>query len=110
MKKFRGQIQIDFRYSEHLGPRYEGAGVSLRLITYDRYEFVNSAKWIAEDYGYAVEKGIRDGLAESDCDPDLGIRIVLESVDFDPVNSNEHSFYAAAKSVAKARDILRQYK
>jgi len=45
MEKFRGQIQIGFRYSEHLGPRYEVAGVSLRLATDDNYEFVSDAQW-----------------------------------------------------------------
>lgn len=108
MKKFRGEIQLRFYYSEGLGGRFDSAGVSLRLSTHDSYEFVNGAQWIEYDFGYAVERGIRDGLIESDYDPDLGVHIVLEKVEYDSVNSSEHSFYAAAKAVARARDILRQ--
>lgn len=106
MNKFRGEIQIRFQYSEGLGGRIDSAGVSLRLSTYDSYEFVNAARWAEYDFGYAVEKGIRDGLTESDIDPDIGIQIVLESVDYDSVASSEHSFYAAAKSAAKARVVI----
>jgi hypothetical protein len=62
MEKFRGQIQIGFRFSEHLGPRFDVAGVSLRLSTHDRYEFMNAAQWPEEDYSGAVERGVRDGF------------------------------------------------
>ena len=76
------------------------------LATSDRYEFVNAAQWTEYDFGYAVEKGVRDGLIESDYDPDLGINILLKSVECDSVGSSEHSFYAAAKSAAIARTII----
>jgi hypothetical protein len=48
MDKFRGQIQIGFRYREHLGPRSDAAGVCLRLETHDRYEFVSAAQWCVQ--------------------------------------------------------------
>ncbi|CAN5684369.1 hypothetical protein BH20ACI4_BH20ACI4_30420 [soil metagenome] len=106
MKKFRGQILINFSYSEHLGPRFDGAGVSLRMTTHDSYEFVNAADWSEYDFGYAVENGIRNGLTEIEIDPDLGVRIVLEKVEYDPVDSSEHSFYVAAKSAVMARAVI----
>lgn len=106
MRKFRAEIQIRFQYSEGLGARSESAGVSLQLSTHDTYEFVNAAQWTEYDFGYAVEKGVRDGLIESDINPDLGIQIVLESVDYDSSASSEHSFYAAAKSAAKAQVVI----
>jgi hypothetical protein len=106
MKKFRGEIQIRFQYSEGLGGRVDSAGVFLRLSSYNSYEFVNAAEWIEYDFGYAVEKGVRDGLSKSDIDPDLGIQIILESVVYDSVASSENSFYAAAKSAAIANIVI----
>lgn len=107
MKKFRGEILINFSYSEHLGPRFDSAGVSLRMTTADIYEFVNSAKWIDYNFGNVVEKGVKDGLIEIGYNPDLGIRVVLEKIEYDFVYSSEHSFYVAAKCAVMTRDILR---
>jgi hypothetical protein len=107
MEKFRGQIQIAFSYSEHLGPRFDGAGVSLKMMTNDSYEFINAAQWTEYNFGNEVEKGVRDGLSEIGYNPDLGIRIILESIEYDSVNSSEHSFYIAAKSAVMTRAIIR---
>ena len=107
MEKFRGQIQLSFRYSEHLGPRFEGAGVSLRLSTHDRYEFLSIVRWPEDDYSVAVERGAREGMRESGYDPDLGVRVLLEDVEYDPVTSSERSFYYAAKCATKARAEIR---
>jgi len=108
MEKFRGQIKIGFRYSEHLGPRYEAAGVSLVLVADDNYEFVSNAHWPKEDLGAAVERGVRDGLRESGCEPDLGVNVLLEAVEYDPIDSCERAFYVAAKCAALARTIIRR--
>ena len=108
MEKFRGEIQICFQYSEHLGPRFEAAGVTLRLITHDSYEFASTAQWPEEDYSMAVERGVRDGLRESGYDPDLGIRVLLEDVEYDRIDSSERSFYVAAKCATKARAEIRR--
>jgi hypothetical protein len=107
MEKFRGQIYISFRYIEHLGPRSESAGVSLRLSTHYRYEFESTVDWPNEDYTGAVERGVRDGLNEAGFDPDLGIRVLLEDVEHDVVDSCERSFYVAARSAAMSRAVIR---
>ncbi len=106
MEKFRGQIQIEFRFSEHLGPRFESAGVLIRLSTDEKYEFASVAKWSEEDYSPAVERGIRDGLKESGYNPDLGINVKLENIDYHPVNSSELSFYIAAKCAVMSKAII----
>ena len=106
MRKFRGQIQVNFSFSENFGPKSESAGVSLKMTTHNNYEFINADNWSGYNFGYSVEKGVRDGLVEIGYDPDLGIKIVLESVDFDPVNSSERSFYIAAKSAAMSRAVI----
>jgi hypothetical protein len=67
---------------------------------------VNADQWTEHDFGYAVEKGVSDGLIESDFDPDLGINILLKTVEYDSAGSSEHSFYAAAKSAAILRTII----
>lgn len=110
MEKFHHEIKVGFGFSIPTGPRSEAAGVSLHFYVHDSYVFVNAAEWPAEwpgsDYGSAVERGVRDGLRESGYDPDLGVRVVLEGVDFDPVNSDERSFYVAAKCAAQARRMV----
>ncbi|HTG92205.1 MAG TPA: hypothetical protein VL866_06445 [Pyrinomonadaceae bacterium] len=108
MEKFRGQSKISFRYSEHLGPRCEAAGVSLVLITDDNYEFVSNAHWPEEDFVAAVERGVRDGLFEAGFDPDLGVSVLLEAVEYDPIDSCERAFYVAAKCAALARVTIRR--
>ena len=110
MEKFRGEIRINFSYSEHLGPRFDGAGISLRMTTHDSYEFINAANWVEYDFGYVVEKGVRDGLTEIGINPNLCVHIVLESVIYDSVESSEFSFYVAAKSAAMARAAIHRTK
>lgn len=102
MKKYSGIVRLKFSYSRALGPRREAAGVALSLSVQEAYEFVNAARWPAESYGAAVERGVRDGLAEMGVDPDAGVRVVLEEVEFDPVHSSERAFYRAAKCAAKS--------
>ena len=106
MQKFRGQIQISFQYLEHLGPRSVGAGVSLRLLPHDCYKFVSAADWPAESYSHAVEKGVREGLKESGFDPDMGINVLLEDINYDYIGSSEHSFYVAAKCAVMAKSVI----
>lgn len=106
MEKFRGQILIDFRFSEHLGPRFESAGISLRLCTHDKYEFTSIAEWSSDDCSHAVENGVIDGLRESGYDHNLGISVRLEAVEFHPVDSSEHSFYVAAKCAVVAKAVI----
>jgi hypothetical protein len=107
MEKFRGYIQIGFRYCERLGPRSESAGVALRLSSQDDYGFVCEAQWPEEDFSSAVERGVRDGLREAGFDPALGVSVLLESVEYDPVNSCERAFYVAAKCAARSRAAIR---
>ena len=108
MEKFRGQIQISFRYSEHLGPRFDVAGVTLRLEYADDYKFLSTAHWDYDDYTDTVERGVIDGLIESGVDPDLGIHITLQEVDFDYVNSSMRTFYTAAKCAVKSKAIINE--
>jgi len=63
---------------------------------------------VEDDFSDAVERGGRDGLRESGFDPDLGVSVLLESVEYDPINSCERSFYIAAKCAASARAAIRR--
>jgi hypothetical protein len=102
MEKFGGTIKLAFSYSDCKGPRSDAAGVQLSLSVSDEYEFVNAARWPEENYGHVVERGVRDALRDVGYDPDLGVRVVLKGVEWDSVNSSEHSFYMAARGVAWA--------
>ena len=106
MKKFLGQIKISFQFSEHVGPRFIAAGLTMRLEYADDYKFVSNAVWESEDYTEAVERGVLDGLIESEIDPELGIHITLLQVDFDPIDSSWMAFYAAAKSIIFSKVVI----
>ena len=108
MEKFGEYIRIGFRYRRHLGPRLEAAGVSVSLAPKDSYEFENAARWPEVNCGGAVERGLLDGLRDLGYDPDLGIRVLLDAVEYDPVNSSEHAFYVAAKCAAKSLGEIRR--
>lgn len=106
MKKFLGQIKISFHFSEHVGPSFIAAGLTLRLEYADDYKFVSDAVWESENYTEAVERGVLDGLIESEINPELGIHITLLQVDFHSIDSSEMAFYAAAKSVIVSRATI----
>jgi hypothetical protein len=108
MEKFAGFISVGFEYRRPLGARCVAAGVSIHLSTSDDYKFENAVAWPEADYSGAVERGVRDGLRDSGYDPDLGVRVLLKSIEYDLVDSSEHTFYVAAKCAAKAlAEILR---
>ena len=69
---------------------------------------MSDARWPEENYSAAVERGVRDGLRESGYDPELGVRVVLEGVEWDRINSSERAFYVAAKCATKARAEIRR--
>ena len=107
MKKFAGQIQIEYRFSRHLGPRIEAAGVTLDLCTSEEYSFMSKVKWPDADYTSAVERGARDGLTESGIDPDQGVSITLKEISFHEVDSCERAFYLAAKCAAQSKENIK---
>ncbi len=103
MEKFRGQIKISLQFSEYVGPRFIAAGLTVRLEYADDYKFVSDAVWESDNYTEAVERGVLDGLIESEIDPELGIHVTLLQVNFDPIDSSWMAFYVAAKSVVLSR-------
>lgn len=108
MKKFGGIVKLAFSYWDCKGPRNHTAGVNLSLSTCDTYVFVNDADWPSVDCGRIVERGVREGLAEAGFDPDLGVRVRLKSVEWDDVDSSEHSFYMAAKCAARSMALIHE--
>ncbi|HVE57908.1 MAG TPA: hypothetical protein VNB22_13835 [Pyrinomonadaceae bacterium] len=115
MEKFHGLIQISFKYSEVVGPRSNAAGVTLSLASADNYKFKSAADWGDFD-NYkkacikAVERGVIDGLIESEIDPDSGVYIELLAVDYDDINSSLNSFYTAAKCAVMSKAIINKAK
>ena len=75
----------------------------MRLEYAADYKFVSNAVWELDNYTEAVERGVLDGLIESEIDPELGIHVTLLDLDFHPIDSSWMAFYAAAKSVILSR-------
>jgi hypothetical protein len=109
IRKFRGQCKIRHSYSEHLGGRMS---VAFRIEKADDYHFIDAANWTGVNFSSVVERGVRDGLNDLEYDLDLGIHIVLEEIDYSPIDSSEYSFYTAAKTAieSQASNIKSQHK
>jgi hypothetical protein len=108
MNKYKGQCQVEFNYSEHLGPRMLIAGLKLDILNSDHYEFASSAIWPKEmNYDKAIESGVCEALLDSGIDPSLGIKIIVQSVNACEIYSSEKLFYRAAHACVKARFSMR---
>jgi hypothetical protein len=107
--KFLGEIEIQFRFRQYLGPRFQAAGVTLQFSTNDEYSFTSKATWPDSNINYsgAVEKGVKIGLKESGYDINQGVHIVLKDIDYHEVDSSEFAFFLAAKCAVKSRDNIR---
>ncbi len=100
--KFLGHIEIRYRFSQHLGPRFQHGDVTLVFCTADTYRFLSKAEWPEYDWTSAVERGARDGLIEAGYDLEQGVEITLRRVEVHNVDSSEKAFYFAARCAAKS--------
>jgi hypothetical protein len=109
MEKFRGYDKVGFQYSRALGGRSQAAGVFICFSANDTYSFISMVDWPEAVFREAVERGVRAGLIESGYDPDLGVEVRIEKIEYDPVNSSEIAFYKAARYASKASKALTEW-
>jgi hypothetical protein len=96
-----GEVTIAFEYRRHLGPRFMHGSVTLQFSTGAEFVFQTHAIWPAnDDYTSAVERAIRDVLAEQGVLKQT--TCTLQSVGWDEHNSCEAGFAAAARAATLA--------
>ena len=91
MNKFnQSTYQNECNYERITGPRCMKGGVKIKLSKSYIYEFKSYAKWpTGIDWTDNIEKGIKDGLIEKHIDPELGIKIALEEIMYDPAGEED---------------------
>jgi hypothetical protein len=104
--KSLGEIKIAYYYSEHLGPRFQSAGITLQLNISDTYKFIPKVKWNSGNYTKAVESGILDGLNDIGYDKEKGIKIELIDCIDHHIYSSTVAFYTAARTLIRSRKDL----
>ena len=96
-----GQVEITFRFSRHIGPRYVGAGLTLEFDALRPYSFVSRAEWPEQNHDESVREVVEEVLMER-----LGslerVAVVLKSIEFHEVDSSEMAFRRAARAATEA--------
>jgi hypothetical protein len=95
-------VRASFEYSRHLGPRFMHGGVELRFESGDSFSFSSNASWPSPDnYETAIRQGVEGVLMER-FGALSAVRVTLEGVSWDPINSCEAGFRCAARAATIA--------
>src|SRR5262245_11890255 len=100
--QFRGIVTVAHECNAVVGPRSIFGQVRLSLCSNDSFVFESRARWPSENWDRWVLDGVLDVLFGSDHRPTLGVRVVLEEVGWDPVNSAPVAYYRAAKIAVRS--------
>ena len=93
-----GEVEVHGNYSMHLGPRFEGAGLSVQFH-YNQPPGLHFKVEPPAQYRAAIIRGIEQGMAERFPDfPKTG-SIWITQVAAHEVDSSERAFYRAARMV-----------
>jgi hypothetical protein len=93
---FPGDLEIDSRYSQHLGPRFEAAGIKIQF-------HLNQAPGIyfkvdvPSEYEAFIVNGIKDGLSDRFPDFPPSASIWITGISEHPVDSSQRAFYRAGR-------------
>lgn len=100
--KLRKPFKITEEYSKVSGTGFY-AKLTLDIYPCDTFIFETKVSWDAEPESYlnSIIDGILDELIGVREKSVLGMRIVLESIETHPMNSNSLSFYMAAKNAIR---------
>lgn len=93
-----GEIELNCGYNHHLGGRIEGAGLRIQFH-YNQPPGIHFKVEPPWDYGEAILKGLKEGLALRFPDfPSTGSIWVLE-IFAHPTSSSQLAFYKAARMI-----------
>lgn len=92
-----GEVEVYGRYSKHLGPRFEGAGLGIQFH-YNQIPGVHFKVEPREEYRGAILRGIEDGIAARFPDFPRSGSIWITEIS-DGIDSSQQAFYLAAVMV-----------
>lgn len=94
--------EASFSFLRHVGPRFIHGAVCLSFDRATEFTFVSQAKWPpGENYDSAVSTAVQEVLAAPGSHL-LNTRVLLKSIEWDPVNSSESGFQRAARAATLA--------
>ena len=97
-----GQVEVAFRYSRHIGPKYIHGSVTLQFDAIQPYAFVSEATWpSADNYTASIQRAVEEVLQEKQGHL-KSPRVVLKRVEWDDVDSCEIGFRRAAAAATRA--------
>ena len=100
--KHPGQVEITFRYSRHVGPKYVQGGLTLQFDSLQPYAFVSRAQWPSTaNYDTAIREAVEQILKEHQGHTESTL-VVLTHVEWDEVESCEIGFKRAAAAATRA--------
>jgi len=101
-----GQVEVDFTYRRHLGPKIEHGAVKIRFDSLQPYSFSSSVIWSGnENYENYIQAGVEKALMEK-----MGslqnTKVELINIEFDEINSTPHGFQSAAYAATCAAFLV----
>jgi hypothetical protein len=100
--KHPGQVEITFRYSRHVGPKYIHGGLTLQFDSLQPYAFVSRARWPSTDnYETSIREAVEQVLHERQGHTESTL-VVLTHIEWDEVDSCEIGFQRAAAAATRA--------
>jgi hypothetical protein len=100
-RKETGQVEINFTYRRHLGPKFIHGGVTLKFDSFQPYSFASSVVWPESgNYEKYVQEGVEKALIEMAGTLDR-TEVVLVGIDFDEVDSTPYGFRSAAYAATR---------
>jgi hypothetical protein len=94
--KFPAEVEVYGLYSQHLGPRYEGAGLRLQFH-WNQEPGVHFKVVPPKEYEEAILKGIKEGLAARFPHMPTTASIWITEITAHEVDSSQRAFYRAGR-------------
>jgi hypothetical protein len=96
-----GEHSFQEEFKRVTGPRTIYGSVSITVEPNSKFEFISSADWPVENYEEAVLEAILDVFLTESFEPLLGIKVILNSIQWHNIDSSYLGYYLASKKVAE---------
>ena len=93
-----GEIELYSYFSQHLGPRFEAAGLRVQFH-YNQTPGLHFRISVSEEYRAAITRGIQEGMAARFPDFPVTGSIWITEITEHSVDSSQRAFYKAARAV-----------
>ena len=106
---FPGDLEIDCGYSQHLGPRFEGAAIKIQFHR-NQIPGIHFKVEDSEEYRNSNIKGITDGLHDRFPDFPASASVWITGISEHPIDSSQRAFYRVGRLAIDQAFSLRNMK